>query len=301
LRDAKENELYVAPSADSELEVKELADRTEITVAMTNPGDIREKLSYKGCIRGEQRLVPYTVAKGEALDVREWEILSRLGWSVFTIEFELPIEPSQARWLRVRGRTGRLNLNQVPWTEWHLRLLARVSTHGFEVVGPEDVRHRMETFLLGAQLFKSDSAAGKELAGKHHTLHQKLMKEGLEAPGTETEVMDYRINVFPQRYRKCDEPVPTGDIRPCGSGFNFLRTRGGEVLGCYQWKAGRRHAWTADWKGCFVVRIQVHVVSTWVVLMPYLLSLAGLFLALIALVTRPDIREAIRFWLRTGG
>jgi hypothetical protein len=125
---------------------------------------------------------------------------------------------------------------------------------------------------------------------KVQSLAKKLIACGIEAAGTKTVVKDLRINVFTQRYRRIDDPMFWGDIVPCGGLYNKLGgLEGAEEERCYQWKAGEDNVplqYRRD--GTIGARIVAHDIPNIVLLLPWCGVLA-LLVALLALLTRPDV------------
>lgn len=267
---------------DPKLDRKEGTGYTELKLTMTDPRDITQPLGYRGFIRGRQALSAFAVTDKEPLTTDEWRILGALGWSAFTLTFDDPLIPREARWLRLEGRTGLIPGNRYHWLEYWLRKLGRLLTHTFEIAGPVDVCHRVISWLQAGAAYSGKTRAEQFSILTLHSLQEKLLVRALLAPGTETFVRDWRINAFPRSYRHCDEPTYWGDVRPCGGLLNQICDRSGKSEDCYQWKAGERNVPSQTDRGTFGARIRAHDIPAIVLMAPWL----ALAVSLLTLASR---------------
>jgi hypothetical protein len=282
------NDFYGTP--ETLFEVRPGDGYAELVVKLINPSDIRKILDYKGYLRGPQNLTPYAPSDSDELDADEWKILSELGFSVFSVKFAMPIAAGEARWLRLRGQTGLLRHNRYIFVERWARRLCGQLVHRFEIAGPLDVHHRIVSFLRAAGVYqpprhRSGHDGTKYSMLKVQSLQHKLLSHGLEADNTETVVKDWRVNVFDRGYRRVDEPISWGDIRPCGGLYNTIRSRSGRELHAYQWKAGHQNAPSPTADGKFGVRIRAQDIPLIVLVLPWLAFALGVT----ALLSRPDV------------
>jgi len=264
----------------------------DVIIRMINPNEIQDELDYQGKIRGPQKICPYEASDGEQLDEDEWNILSDLGWSVFSILFSAPIAPQEARWLRLRGKTGVHPGNCSFFLERWVRTLCREMTDTYEIAGPIDVRHRIIEWLKPGGTYTQGKLSAKALSFsllKLQSLQDKLLNKGMSAPNTETIIRDWRINVFGPTYRRSDTPIAWGDIQPCGGLYNRISARTGKVEECFQWKAGQVNVKPQIAGGMFGARIVAHKIPWFVLLVPWI----ALFLSLISLLTRMDVQKLL--------
>src|SRR5207302_627536 len=91
-----------------------------------------------------------------------------------------------------------------------------------------------------------------------HDLYRKLVTNGLECSNTTTIIKDYRLSIFPTFYRRCNEPTWWGDILPSGPLRNRIENRFGQIVECYQWKAGDNNVQQQRLGGMFGVAIQAN-------------------------------------------
>jgi hypothetical protein len=275
-----------------------LPQSIKLTVTMIKPTDVAAEVDYVGFICGRQYLIPYEVENGQRLDTDEWSVLSGLGWAAFTIKFEFPIQPNEPRWLRLRADTGTLAPNRMLKLERWVRQGVGLLMHKYEVAGPFDVRHRIETVVkAGGAIQLPDRRENVLSIQILHGLGHKLIEKGARCPGTITLIRDWRLNVFADNYRRCDQPTWWGDITPCGPLINSFKTKSGRVVECYQWKAGADNLKPQLWEGYFGVRMQAYEIPLLTLMLPWI----GILLALLALLMERDLRDTIRsffsnFW-----
>jgi len=273
--DSPFNEFYSNAYTSRDIERSPEYDRLAIT--MINPSDVSNNVEYVGYIKGSHSVSPYEVRDGERMTTSEWSLLSALGWSVFTIKFNFPLLPREPRWLRVRGETGLLGINEMLPLERVIKRYLGVLSDNFEIAGPLDVRYRLTTVLKAAGVGKvaSSSGIGRML---FQDLYRKLVTQGMNWEGTETLVKDYRLSIFPYEYRRCDDPIWWGDIIPSGPLLNKMRLRSGRLLSSYQWKAGEhiiaKRLQTRD--GLFGVRIQAYDDPTFRLFLPWIALVLGI-------------------------
>jgi hypothetical protein len=159
--------------------------------------------------------------------------------------------------------------------------MTNLQIHSFEIAGPLDVRYRIRSALTAAGLARLPGTASGKAEMIRQGLFKKLITGGIDAAGTTTVVRDWRLNVFPGNYRKCEQPQWWGDIEPCGPLLNGLRRPSriagiaGVVEYCYQWKAGERNVPNQSKNGFFGVRIQAHDISDIPLILPWVALLLG--------------------------
>ena len=252
---------------------------TWVTVAMVDPSDITRHLEYKGLIQGSLSLVPYELTERDRLDDVEWRILSALRWSIFSVKLGRPLQHKEPRWLRLRGQTGTQALNSMGRVERTLRLWTGAHQDNFEFAGPLDVRHRLITHLQAAPLFNPSRESEGFLLDRLHSLQEKVLSRGLQAPETTTAINDWRINIFPGSYRECDQPSWWGDLEPSGSLSNYIPISDG-FSRCFQWKAGHANIQHPSHGGSFGAWIRTHNRPLILNLLPWIaliISLLALF------------------------
>ena len=249
----------------------------EISVEMPDPNDITKTLSYNGRLQGRRFLTVYQIGgEGTRLTVVQWDILSQLGWSVFTIHFERPLEFEQARWLRLQCRNGIIHQNEMVPLEYWPKKMCGLVTHTFEIAGPKDVEHRIISALKAAGTVTEGKVAYADYREELLDLQEKLLSHGIEARNTTTVIQDWRINVFTDYYRRIDEPTFWGDIKPAGGLSNPIKDKDGTIETVLQWKAGDSIVGCQN-KGLFGARIRAHDIPFIVPLLPWIaLSLACL-------------------------
>lgn len=247
----------------------------DVTIKVPDPNVIGGIVPYDGRIMVGQKITPYQVGDNESrLNRLEWELLTRLGWSVFTIHFDHPLAYLQARWLRLCGVNGIIQTNRLIPPERAVRKMLTIHRDIFEIAGPLDVKHRLVDYLLAARLLlaqpKYKSPFG--LLG----LQDKLLNRGINAPSSETVYKDWRINVFPKGYRLAHEPSFWGDIQPIGALINRIKDREGRSETVIQWKAGERNV-TPQFKGFFYARVRATDIPLIIYALSWLAVVATLF------------------------
>jgi hypothetical protein len=251
-----------------------------VTVDSPDPTNILEQLSYAGVISGPHHLRTFEVAEGERLTTDQWKILSELGWSVWTVKFDTAIDTNSARWLRFRAWSGINRQNKMPSLERFLKRHGGVLVDVFEITGPIDMRYRIVSALKVAGRIEGSTAAHKYSQLELHRLQQNLLY-AIEAEGTETNVNDWRVNVFAPNYRHIDDLQTNGDIVACGPGKNELRDNTGKIITCYQWKAGSRNIKPQNHHGQFQISMHALDIPNFTIALPWF-SLAVGVLGLIA-------------------
>lgn len=289
------NQYYQTPS--TQLAIKHVDGDAELTVRSVNPNDLRTWLDYSGHITGPHSLLPYELCDGDQLDQDEWKILNMLGWSVITLKFQSPMLPSTPRWLRLAGRSGVMPQNRRPRLDRWIKVACGILADTFEIIGPLDVEYRIVSFLRAASTWNGDTPVVRYSSLKLQSLQEKLINRGIGAPGTETIIQDWRLNVFGRNYRYIDEPIAWGDLRPCGNLYNALPPNvQGQTESAFQWKGGTRNVPEPGFGGFFSARLRAHVVPSWVLFVPWI----GLLVGSLALLTRPDVIKLFRSLLHGG-
>jgi hypothetical protein len=260
-----------------------------VRVSLPDANNALKEKEYAATIRGSQSLVPYEVADQQMLDDIEWRLLSELGWSIFSIKFTRPLGAGESRWLRLRASTGGQPQNRYRSIDrWVTRMLGLL-THHFEIAGPLDIKHRLAiTMKAASSLQAGPSAIEQSVHAKVMTLTDKVLTRGLLAPGTETVVNDWRINVFSGTYRQFDDPVAVGDIQQSGELFNLLVNPHSREH-CYQWKAGEVNV-PQGRSGMFSIRMRANDVPLVTYLAPWIgiaIGLVALVAALLTIATAP--------------
>ncbi len=289
-KDSNLNRFY--QTEETHLTINNQPGVDEIVIEMPNPNNITAPLPYTGLVKGRRHLTVYQPSSPDSmLNNVQWDILSALGWSVFTIRFEEKITHEEPRWLRLQGRNGIIHQNEMHGLEYVLRKLCGLLTHTFEIAGPMDVRHRIISALKGAGVATGDPTVSV-LRGEFLDLQNKLLTIGMEAANTETVVKDWRINVFTDYYRKIDEPSFWGDIKPAGGLSNPIRDRHGNVEVCLQWKAGEANIDRPTNKKMFGARIRAHDIPLIVPLVPWIALLFAVTINLdkVAAILRRTLR-----------
>jgi len=146
-----------------------------------------------------------------------------------------------------------------------------------------DLFHCARKFFLGQtpSLFEAKNPAGHQVTLTLHSLQHRLLTKGLQAPGTETVLKDWRISLFAEHYRRLDEPTSWGDVIPSGALLNVLRSHSGRTINCYQWKAGDHNLPALASGGYFLIRVRAHDLPLAVLMLPWL----GLLFSVLLLLT----------------
>jgi hypothetical protein len=280
---------------ETHLNVQNKTGFDEISIEMPNPNDITKTLNYGGYLKGRRRLTVYQVGDNDSiLSEVQWDILSELRWSVFTIHFDESIEFEKARWLRLQCRNGIIHQNRIPRFEYAAKKLCGLATHTFEIAGPLDVKHRIISALKSAGAVSEGNPSYGAFREELLDLQQKLLCNGIERANTETIVKDWRINVFTDYYRKEDEPSFWGDIKPAGGLSNTITDRDGNDERVLQWKAGDLIV-APQHRGHFGARIRVHEIPLIVPFLPWIaLSIGCTSLLLTCLFNADKIWKFIR-------
>ncbi len=262
-----------------------------ITIDSPDPTNVLEQLSYSGVISGQHKLTPFEVATRKPLTTDQWKILSELGWSVWTVKFEVPINPKIARWLRFRAWSGINRQNKMPTLERFLKKHGGVLLDVFEITGPIDMRYRIMSAVDVAGAIKGSSQAHEYSRLELHGLQQSLLY-AMKAEGTDTVVSDWRLNVFAPNYRHIDDINAHGDIAACGPGKNELRDKSGRISTCYQWKAGSRNIDPQTRHGRFQISMRAHDIPIFTIALPWVSFTIGVLSLLATLI-------GLLFWNRS--
>lgn len=220
----------------------------------------------------------------------QWQLLTNLDFSVQTIKFAKPMLQDEARWLRLGGYSGVGSANRVSKVEYFARKITGYLVHTFEIVSPPDVHHRIASALNAAEVSRIRTEDLGHAMLELSILRDKLLHRGLSATNTVTRVKDWRINIFKRRYRKLEEISISGDIRPCGDGYNPMKGTDGLDEWCHQYKAGERNLPAQRNGGRFTIRLRAQDLPLFVVVMP----LVAFCLSIAAFLTRPDILSFIK-------
>jgi hypothetical protein len=157
----------------------------------------------------------------------------------------------------------------MPVIEYWPKKLCGLVCHTFEIAGPRDVRHRIISALQAAGTVSQGNASYGDYREELLDLQQKLLRQGIEAPDTITDVKDWRINVFTDYYRKVDEPTFWGDIKPAGGLSNPLMDKDHNVDKVLQWKGGDAFV-PPQHKGFFGARIRCHDIPLITPVLPWI-------------------------------
>lgn len=257
-----------------------------VEIDSPDPMNIMKQLRYRGVISGRHHLRTFQVADGITLTTDQWKILSELGWSVWTVKFDIPIEPDVSRWLRFRAWSGINRQNKMPSFERFLKKHGGVLVDVFEITGPIDMRYRIISALNVAGTIKGSSRAHEYSQLELHGLQQNLLY-AIEAIGTETAISDWRVNVFAPNYRHIDDLKTGGDIVACGPGRNELRDKSGQIDTCYQWKAGTRNIQSQTNHGSFQISMRALEIPKFTIALPWVslvIGLLSLFASMVGLL-----------------
>jgi len=277
IKDSNYNRFY--QSEERHLEISSREGFDVVTVDAPDPQNVLEQLPYSGLISGKHYLTPFELAEGQMLTTDQWKILSELGWSVWTVKFEIPIEADSSRWLRFRAWSGINRRNDLPRLERLLKKHGGVLVDYYEITGPIDMRYRMVSALMTAQTVLGSSQGYEHLRLELHTLHQLLLMPIVD-DHTNTVISDWRLNVFAPHYHYIDNLTAEGDITACGPGKNQLRDSSGRSVTCYQWKAGVRNIDPQSHGGRFQIFMHAHDVPNFTIALPWISLMIG-FLGLI--------------------
>ncbi len=261
-----------------------------LTIESPDPTNVLEQLTYRGVISGHHRLTPFEVADDHKLTTDQWRIMSELGWSVWTVHFNVPIDPAVARWVRFRAWSGINRQNKMPRFERFLKKHGGVLLDVFEITGPIDMRYRIISALNVAGRIGGSTEAHKYSRMELHGLQQNLLY-AMEANGTRTSVEDWRLNVFAPNYRHIDDINASGDIAACGPGKNELRDKTGKIDTCYQWKAGSRNVIPERYGGRFQISMRAHDIPNFTIALPWVSFTVGILSLLASIV-------GLLLWLR---
>jgi hypothetical protein len=263
--------------------LEEIDDSLRITVRIADPTHTVQP--YQGWYRGRQVFTPYQVTPNDRLNPTEWQLLSHLNWAVGTLTFSRAIVANEARWLRLVGYSGCLAHNRRGPVDHWARKLGGILVDNFEIAGPRDVRYRLLRDLRRG--FEQQPPHPELTNATVLALREALLTNGIERPGTETVIEDWRINLFEKRYRQLEQPDFEGDIVPSAPLRQVVALeRGGRPLEVFQWKAGRKNVPRQVADGMFQVRLAAHDIPLITVIsgpVGLILSVLGIVLALVSL------------------
>lgn len=253
------NSFYEGPGARLHLggEVADVVDRyadavmptrgIPVAVEQTDPqAPNMTRLLYTGNVCGEHSVQPFPLSSVAEI------IVDNLKFSLHRCVLTHPMEPNEARWLRWRIGPLTTCLNPMSRLTRGLRMLADKLTFHWQILGPGTVRDR---FAESIDLFVEEALTSGQLAARTRLapaaagVRDAVRTQGYAAPGTETRVNDWRINVFPARCGRLGSVSYRGSVGVCGGLPNFVAItdyRHPEEL-CYQFKAGAHN--TANMAG----------------------------------------------------
>jgi hypothetical protein len=239
-----------------------------LSISQPDPSSPADSVPYNGVIRGLHRIERW------AIDKNQWALLKTIGFMVARCEFTVPIEPSEARWMRWKVRpTSPIHPNDMRMPERIVRKMLNLLVYRFEVIGPIDVRHRFEEWLC-CILKRCISHA------PHHQERATECSDLIESFGRifksgSSVIKDWRVHVFiPDAFRlSC--PLISGDIAICGDFPNEIEFPGGELKRSWQWKAGERNIDQRN-KGFFTIQVLLSHISIISRMIPWVSLIVGL-------------------------
>jgi hypothetical protein len=266
-----------------------------VTVDSPDPQNVLDQLPYSGIVCGKHHLTPFELTDGNRLTTDQWTILSELGWSVWTVKLEMPLERDSSRWMRFRAWSGVNRQNNMPPLERFLKKHGGKLVDFYEITGPIDMRYRIISALKTAGALQHQGEEYAHLRMELHGLHQQLLI-ALQSEGTQTIINDWRLNIFAPYYHYIDNISAEGDIAACGPGKNQLRDNTGRVVTCYQWKAGKRNIDPQTNDGRFQIFMHAHDIPNFTIALPWISLLVGVLSLLISAI---GILIAVLVWVFT--
>jgi hypothetical protein len=249
---------------------------------MPDPADLTKDIVMSGDVAGKSDIRPYP-----GLNQTQWDILTDLGWCLATCHLTAPLMPDEARWFRWTGRPHPEGRNRLSRLERAIAKLIGTLAYRYIVLGPLNVRHNFRQSLQAYKRAMSGHPLANLLMPELLDLEDKAVAKGLDAVARDLVVRDWRIHVFPDVFRRLEDPAWEGDIRPVGGLANELQHPALGTIECYQWEAGEANLPAQRHNGHFSASFRCRYFSVWVGLLPVaaaLLSLAGLILGLLALL-----------------
>ena len=279
--DSNYNRFY--QTDETHLSVENKVGLAVVTIDSPDPTNVLEQLAYVGIISGTHHLSTYEIAEGEQLTTDQWKILSELGWSVWTIRFDTPVEADSKRWMRFRAASGTNRRNKMPPVERFLKKHGGVLIDHYEITGPIDMRYRITSALKAASKIAETGQDQNHMRLELHGLQQKLLF-ALTSEETVTNILDWRINIFAPKYKDIDNLTTNGDIGACGPGKNELHDKLGNIATCYQWKAGSRNVPDQSNGGFFQIYMRAHDKPNFTIALPWISFVVGVFSLMASLI-----------------
>lgn len=260
----------------------------EITIGMPSLKEHTKFKTYEGVIRGDQKLGLFEFTTSQLFTDNVWEYLANLeppGWSVFTIKFKKGIEPRETRVLRLEVIAEIFPNNQYSVVEHRIRKILGLLSHRFAIEGPENVRFHFINSLKSPSTM-DEASPYSSLILELQSFQSKMITGGLEAPGTNTIINDWRLNVLAWKYRRIDEPIYEGDIQVVGNLYNKLDDPPSfRPQMVFQWKAGKYNVEQPKNQGFFIVRICAHDIPLITILLPWISLGVGILSILLFLLS----------------
>ena len=198
-------------------------------------------------------------------------VLNSIDMSVFIIKFSVPLKSGEndKRWLRILFEP--ISFKDSWRQKWNLlksRLVDK-ETYMYNIYGPLDVKRQFEQKLKSYEREsgnKSDNKYRGELNQACYSLIADWIDNGYKKNGTEFEYNDWRLHVFPMKYKVITNLLVNGDVRQSGVMPNDTNTLGPERSRCYEWKTGINNSSKVEMKcsnpDCCVETNEHHIDKT---------------------------------------
>lgn len=224
-----------------------------VSASIRDPKNPTQVISYDGVVRGDVELTRFQPENAASLNDEEWEVLSLLEWSIFTLHLQAPLHYEEARWLRVLGRGGTEPKNRRGVLKNWYYLLTDQLVDTFKIEGPLDVRDKLAADLRSVDEFYPNLLSNR-MKLKLSDVIDKTLINGIEARGTETVIPDWRINILWNGYTRVPGPVASGDVTAAGVERLVVHSDGTKAP-CHQFKAGAKNINPPTAGGKFVIDI----------------------------------------------
>lgn len=224
-----------------------------VSASIRDPKNPTQVISYDGVVRGDVELTRFQPENAAILNDEEWEVLSLLEWSIFTLHLQAPLHYEEARWLRVLGRGGTEPKNRRGVLKNWYYLLTDQLVDTFKIEGPLDVRDKLAADLRSVDEFYPNLLSNR-MKLKLSDVIDKTLINGIEARGTETVIPDWRINILWNGYTRVPGPVASGDVTAAGVERLVVHSDGTKAP-CHQFKAGAKNINPPTAGGKFVIDI----------------------------------------------
>lgn len=248
-----------------------------------------EPIPYDGFVFGRQVITEY-----EGLSPVQRKILSHIGYSVFTCSLEKPLRRDEPRWMRWKIQPENVAVEKRSRRKFFLDWFLNRLDFSYQLFGPISVLQR---FRNGLKIFSEtidkdvrsfiegkEESPGAVLSGEAQSLRGQI-KELID--GSAVRIVDWRLFLFPNVYRRFDYVSDTGSCLRAGNfpdivGYPFYVRIKQETV--YQWLSGEVAGFKTP--GEYSILVTAAAPNRFVRLIPWIALIIGILSILLRLLVK---------------